>query len=162
LSKLNENVRWRALYGRKSARLKDLELILRFLGLYFHAGSYERPMKAFLNRYMAANRDLLKQSEDAIRPIFENTVSAILNGIGVRAFRPFGGAVNAAVLDSVLYGVASRLSAGPLKEVTHLKSPYEELLKSEAYLHAVTRATADEESVSTRLSAARTAFASVP
>jgi hypothetical protein len=142
--------------------LKDIELILRFFGLYFHAGSYKKPMKAFLNRYMAANRDLSKQPEDVIRPIFENTVSVILRGIGQRAFRPFGGAVNAAVLESVMYGVASRLSAGPLTQVPGLKSSYEELLKSEKYKHAVISTTADEESVAKRLSESKAAFATLP
>jgi hypothetical protein len=161
LSKLNDNSDWRAIYGGKSARLKDIELILRFLGLYFYLGSYERPMKAFLNRYMAANRDLQKQSEDVIRPIFEKTVSVILQGIGIRAFRPFGGAVNAAVLDSVLYGVASRLARGPLSNASALKGPYDSLLKLKEFLDAVTKATADVESVNARLTAAKRTFAAV-
>ena len=67
LNSLNDNPDWRTLYGRKSSRLKDIELILRFFGLYFHAGSYRAPMKAFLNRYMAANRNLQKQSEAELR-----------------------------------------------------------------------------------------------
>lgn len=158
LSKLNENKEWRTLYGRKSSRLKDIELILRFLGLYFHSGSYKKPMKGFLNRYMAANRDLSKQSEDVIRPIFESTVSTILNGIGVYAFRPYGSTINAAVLESVMYGVASRISIGPLREPQALKIVYNELLESTTYKKAVSRATADEESVSKRLAEAKAAF----
>ena len=34
LSSLNNNPRWRILYGRKSPRLKDIELILRFFALF--------------------------------------------------------------------------------------------------------------------------------
>jgi len=90
LARMNENADWRALYGRKNSRLKDIELILRFLALYFHAGSYERPMKAFLNRYMAANRNLEKQPEAVVRPIFEETTKAIRSGIGYQAFRDRG------------------------------------------------------------------------
>jgi hypothetical protein len=162
LSKLNENKAWRTLYGRKSSRLKDIELILRFLGLYFHAGSYKKPMKGFLNRYMAANRDLTRQSEDIIRPIFEKTVSAILEGIGPYAFHPYGSTVNAAVLESVMYGVASRISIGPLTTPQSLRDIYKELLKSISYKLAVSRATADEESVSNRLAEAKAAFLPVP
>lgn len=159
LSKLNENISWRTLYGRKSTRLKDIELILRFFGLYFHAGSYQRPMKGFLNRYMAANKDLSKHPEELVRPIFENTVSTILEGIGNRAFRPFSNTVNAAVLESVMYGVAARLAMGPIIEVGKLKDAYDQLLKLENYQNAVSRSTADEESVATRLKAAKAAFA---
>jgi hypothetical protein len=159
---LNDNADWRALYGRKNSRLKDIELILRFFALYFHAGSYEPPMKAFLNRYMAANRDLRKQPETALRVIFEASVDAIRNGIGPRAFRPFGGAVNAAALDSVMYGVASRLSSGPIADKRSLSRPYEQLLNTDVYRKAITQATANEESVRARLDASRQAFAPVP
>ncbi|MBF8276276.1 MAG: hypothetical protein HW390_1349 [Candidatus Brocadiaceae bacterium] len=162
LSKLNENPAWRKLYGLKSSRLKDIELILRFLGLYFHPGSYKKPMKAFLNRYMAANRNLLKQPENIIRPIFEKTVSTILNGIGLKAFRPFSSSINAAVLESVMYGVATRLSVGPLTDTGAFKNSYDKLMKLDIYKHAVSSGTADEENVSKRLEAAKNAFSAVP
>lgn len=159
LSQLNDNSDWRALYGPKNSRLKDIELILRFLSLYFYRASYERPMKAFLNRYIAANRGLQKQSEDVVRPLFEKTVKAIRTGIGPKAFRPFGSAVNAAVLDALLYGVASRLASGDLTSPSSLNGPYETLLKDQQFLDAVTKATADVENVKIRLEKAQHAFA---
>ena len=161
LARFNEDAAWRSLYGRKSSRLKDIELILRFFGLYFHAGSYKQPMKGFLNRYMAANRDLQKQPEATLAPLFHNTVEVILAGIGPRAFRPFRGTVNAAVLDSLMYGIASKLSVGPIAEPTTLIAPYEALLKNTDYMAAVTRATANEENVRARLEAAEHAFAAI-
>lgn len=161
LNALNENADWRALYGRKNSRLKDIELIVRFFGLYFHAGTYAPPMKAFLNRYMAANRELEKQSETQLRTIFEPTVKAILNGIGPRAFRPFGTAVNAAVLDSVMYGVASRLSSGSINDNAALKAHYDALLTSNDYRAAITQSTANEQSVRIRLDESKKAFANV-
>ncbi len=160
LSRLNENPDWRVLYGKKNSRLKDIELILRFLALYFHSGSYSRPMKDFLNRYMAANRKLERQPEPDLRGVFESTVREIRQGIGDRAFRPFG-SVNAAVLDSVMYGVAARLSSGPIADKAALRKEYQELIKTPAYLDAITRATADEESVRARLDKATKAFAKV-
>jgi hypothetical protein len=60
---LNENPAWRKLYGVKSARLKDQELILRFFGLLYSAEAYARPMKDFLNRYTAANRSFQQTSK---------------------------------------------------------------------------------------------------
>jgi hypothetical protein len=108
---------------------------------------------------MAANRSLQKQDEELIRPLFEKTVRAIRMGIGDKAFRPFGGAVNAAVMDALLYGVASRLASAPLHKLTALKSPHEALLKDKQFLDAVTKATADVENVKIRLDAAKQAFA---
>jgi len=45
LDNLNKNHNWRALYGQKSARLKDLELILRFFALFERRGSYKKIFK---------------------------------------------------------------------------------------------------------------------
>ncbi len=160
LSKLNDDPAWRRLYGNKNSRLKDIELILRFLALYFYAGSYRRPMKEFLNRYMAANRDLSKQSEAAIRGLFEPTTATILSALGARAFR-LKNAVNAAVLDSLMVGVATRLAAGPIDDVAGMRRAYEHLLANSDYKDATSRATADEESVRTRLKLAKEAFADV-
>jgi hypothetical protein len=161
LSKLNENPDWRSLFGAKSPRLKDIELILRFLALYFYAASYRRPMKEFLNRYMASNRDLQKQPEEDLRRIFETTVSTILRIIGVRAFRPKN-AVNAAVLDSVMVGVASRQASGLTTSDESLKAAYAALLASSQFQDATTKATADEENVRKRVQLAKEFFAGVP
>jgi hypothetical protein len=162
LSKINNFPNWRTLFGRKSSRLKDIELILRFFGLYFHSGSYSKPMKSFLNRYMASNRNLTKQPEEVIRPLFEGTATAILKGIGQHAFRPYGATVNAAVLESVMFGVATRLSAGPITEISALAPAYKELLQSPKYRAAVSSATADEDSVMTRLAESKAIFAKIP
>src|SRR5207245_1740711 len=58
LRTLNDNAAWRELFGIKSRRLKDMEMILRFFSFYYHLQNYRRPMKDFLNRYMASNRNL--------------------------------------------------------------------------------------------------------
>lgn len=160
LGKLNDNAKWRTLYGKRSPRLKDLELILRFFSLYFYAGKYERPMKDFLNRNMASNRSLDKHGTDELTTLFERTVAAIHDAIGPRAFR-LKNAINAAVLDSVMVGVASRLAQGPITSSEGLSTAYTELLANTEYLGATGRATADEESVKTRLRLAKEAFANV-
>jgi hypothetical protein len=56
LLSLNENADWRPLVGKKSRTLKDHELVLRFLTLFQARGTYTRPMKDFLNTFMAKNR----------------------------------------------------------------------------------------------------------
>lgn len=161
LSELNDHVDWRALYGKKSARLKDIELILRFFALYFHHAGYKRPMKGFLNRYMANNQDLGKQPTAVLRETFNSTVAAIKAGIGPKAFRPKN-AVNAAVVDSVMCGVAWRLAKGPISDLTRLRPAYEHLLAKAEYQAATTRSTADEEIVRSRLALARDAFDQTP
>jgi hypothetical protein len=160
LRDLNEFSSWRTLYGPRSRRLKDQELILRFFALRYRPEQYKRPMKEFLNLYMGGNRNFELQDAQTLTEIFGDTTSAILEGIGQGAFRPRG-AINAAVLDSVMVGVAARLSTGPIGHYSDLARQYNELLNSKDYIHSTVRSTADEESVRSRLELAKNFFSTV-
>lgn len=160
LSKLNDVGSWRSLYGRKSSRLKDIELILRFFALYFYGASYSRPMKGFLNRYMSANKNLAIQGEHELRSIFCPAVEVIHKYIGERAFRP-SRTVNAAVVDSLLVGIAKRLAKGEIKDAAALNQAYSSLLADPVYRDSITKATANEDSVQYRVNAAIKAFNNV-
>ena len=154
LSDLNENQDWRRLYGKKSARLKELELILRFFAIYDYAQSYRRPMKEFLNRYMATNRNLEKQSRETLTELFSRTVETISRAIGERAFRPQN-VVNAAVVDSVMVGVASAIADQGVISDDDLRQSYNSLLDNKQYINLVGRSTADEEYFRQRIRLAR-------
>jgi hypothetical protein len=146
LRKLNDNPAWRKLYGGKSKRLKDMEMILRFFAFYYNAKNYRSPMKNFLNFYMASNRDLSRQSETDLTNVFETTTAAIEAHIGDRAFRPVR-AVNAAVIDSVMTGVARRLAAGPVRKPEQFLEHYDALLINQAFIEAVQTGTSQEANV---------------
>lgn len=161
LEKLNDHYAWRKLFGKKSLRLKDMELILRFFALLYRAQSYKSPMKDFLNRYMASNRDLSKQSEEELSSIFESTTNLLMEAIGERAFRPVR-AVNVAVVDSVLTGVAKRLKRGPIKDHTAFSQSYDSLIKNPDYRPATERGTSQEANVQRRLQLAEQTFANIP
>lgn len=140
--------------------MRDQELILRFLALFFASDSYSRPMKGFLNTFMGRNRDLNRISRDKITRTFKSAIQVIHDSIGDRAFR-LARVLNAAVFDAVMVGVARRLSSGPLKDYGQLKLRYSELLGNRAFLAVAAKATADEESVGKRLALATSAFADV-
>lgn len=160
LRTLNDNDAWRALFGTKSRRLKDMEMILRFFAFYYYAKNYRSPMKDFLNRYMASNRNLSHQSESDLTTLFNNTVAAIAANIGEQAFRPVR-SVNAAVIDSVMTGVARRLAASPIKKPDQLIEHYAALLRNKDYREAVETGTSQEANVQARLELATKEFASV-
>lgn len=160
LRSLNDNTQWRALFGKRSKRLKDLEMILRFFALYYHADQYKSPMKEFLNRYMASNQHLQRQPEPQLRQLFDDTVSAIHTGIGLGAFKPRR-AVNAAVVDSLMTGVARRCARGPIGDPLALAPRYRELLANVVYIGAYETGTSQEANVDTRLRLAEEAFADV-
>lgn len=161
LRTLNDNTDWRTLYGGKSDRLKDQELILRFFALRFWRENYERPMKDFLNRYTAVNCNLQIQDETTLRQTFEQAINVIKEALGQKAFR-LKTAINAAILDAVMVGVSTRIeTSGLITDLASLKAAYESLLTNEDFLTATSRATADEEYVRTRINLAIAAMSSV-
>jgi hypothetical protein len=157
---LNTYQKWRALFGNFSKRMKDQELILRFLALLYNADKYRRPMAAFLNEFMGAHRNMDKKSADEFSAAFTSAIDVIHDTIGTRAFRLVR-SLNAAVFDAVMYGVAKRLQNGPIKEPTALQQAYDSFIKNQDFLDAVERSTADERQVEKRLKAAKDAFAAV-
>lgn len=160
LEELNRNVHWRALFGPENRRMRDQELILRFFALYFDRENYSRPMAGFLNAFMDRNRELSSYSENDLIPLFESTVQAIATHIGEKAFRP-DSALNAAVVDAVMVGVARRVSLGPVTETRQFEDQYNALLSSADFRDAVTRATADNDRVDARIDRSINAFAEV-
>jgi Protein of unknown function DUF262 len=160
LKTLNQTRAWRAIYGKESLRMRDQELILRFLALFFDSGHYERPMTAFLNSYMGTNRQLRRQAESELRAVFVPTIEVIAETIGGRAFRPRR-ALNAAVFDAVMVGVAQRLTRASIGERGDIVAGYERLLADEKFVNATEKSTTDAESVKTRLSLSIETFSRV-
>lgn len=160
LGQLNENESWRKVFGPTNRRRRDQELILRFLSLYFYGNSYSRPMKEFLNIFMGKNRHLQLTSADQITKAFVQTIEVVYECFGPRAFKP-ARALNAAIFDSVMVGIARRLEQGSIQDKEELITNYQALLEDEKFINATGRATADEESVSRRIELATAAFAKV-
>ncbi len=159
VEKLNANPRWRKLFGNESERLKDRELILRFFALYYDP-NYLRPMEEFINGFCRRHRHGPVKFLSRAQTLFLSTIAAAEKGLGARAFRPKR-SMNAAAFDSIAIGIARRLENGPITNFVKLKQAYEKLAQNEEYVLATSRATADETSVSNRLTLATEAFASV-
>jgi hypothetical protein len=159
---LNNDDNWRLLFGKKSARLKDQELILRVIALSVNAASYSAPLKTFLNDFLGANRNGDNLNLDEISRQFRSAAGVLADALGTRAFR-LGTQVNAAILDSVFVGVMDRMKTpgGPQVSKEQWSAAYSALLSNGKFIEAVTKATANEDSVGTRLSEARKAFASL-
>ena len=155
---LNESEAWRTLFGKRSTRKRDAELILRFIALYYRHDQYQPPMKGFLNQFMCDNRDLEEYAGSEIRSVFQDTISVILEKLGDKAFKPER-ALNAALLDSLTVAIARRQDKGPIK--TEIKEQYENLLRNEEFRDSVYARTAHLDNVRTRIQLATEAFASV-
>lgn len=157
---LNADTNWRDLFGARSPRLKDQELILRFIALYYNADNYERPLKTFLNNFLKDHRNLEGLSPDEIRDLFSRSCRAINSALGSKAFRLTRN-VNAAVVDAVMVGVARRLSGRKEPTASRLRTAYNRLVANDEFLSAIGRATADEDRVRIRLERASAAFGAI-
>src|SRR5262249_28108860 len=135
LRTLNDDASWREIFGKPAPRLKDQELILRFLAFYYESDKYGRPMADFLSSFAARHQHPDKRFVDKASEIFRITVGLIKDALGRRAFRPQR-AINAAVFDSVMYGLAKRIAGGSLPKAEVVAARYDELLQDNDYLEA--------------------------
>ena len=160
LKELNLNKDWRNIFGPVQKRMKDQELILRFFAFYYFYDAYQRPLKEFLNKYLAANRYLERQSSDELTHLFGTTIKFVNQALGNQAFRPER-VFNAAVFDAVMVGVAKRLSHGTISNISAFVEQYSDLLKNEEFQDAVMTGTSDEKKVKKRMDLAEQYFAHI-
>ncbi|MGX7872609.1 DUF262 domain-containing protein [Mesorhizobium sp. ORM6] len=160
LHNLNDNAEWRAVYGPKSKRLKDVELILRFMAFYEKGAEYQAPMKHFLNDYMKEKRNLSNAQLKGLGDIFMQTVAFVTKALGTRTFRP-DRSLNTAVFDSVATALAHRLAVKAAPESEAALTAYQALLENPRFVEGYIRSTADEENVKKRMEEAEKAFANI-
>jgi hypothetical protein len=119
--------------GPLSPRMKDRELILRFAAFYYEPHKYTRPMKEFLNGFMPRHRNLQGLDADELRRLFHDSLVILSQSIRpTELFRPVS-AINAAVFDSVMVGIARRVAAGEIADATLVETHYRELLREEEF-----------------------------
>lgn len=147
--KLNKDHTWRSLFGKSDSdpRMRDVELIVRFLALFDGVDSYTKPMKQFLNNYMANHQwDTTKK---AYENRFRNTIRRIHDTLGLKPFHIKRG-INVAVFDSV--AIAFAHSTTPPRNI---KNRYRKLLANPSYEDAITSHTTDVDTVKSRIKLAQ-------
>jgi len=161
LSELNQYPKWRNVYGFQSPRLKDQEFILRFFAMFFYRDNYQKPLKGFLNKYMANNRDLKIHNEAELTEIFHKTIAYVDEVLGKKAFRPSRG-INASIYDSVMVGIAETYTIkSKFPNKTSFLDAYNALLNNEEYNKVTAEGTSDEPIVQKRMNLAIEAFSNI-
>lgn len=147
LKELNNDKYWRALLGSRipDKRMRDIELILRFLALFSESSRYRSPMKEFLSDFMKKYRDN-KSEIKAFKSIFMRTTKSIIEELGPAPFKLTAG-INVAILDAVMVAFAKHLS----KISPKVKQRYERLKNNQAFLDYVSDHTTDEKIVKKRI-----------
>lgn len=152
LESLNQDLSWRRLYGPRSARIRDQELVLRILALYTDSQLYTRPQKTFLNNFTSRNRNNVT-SVQAAGQLFLSASTVLLEAVGPEALRRLGSRqVNTAQTEAVYVGLMRALAAN--RVVRDLQGAVESLKRSADFQTVTGRATADNEVVRDRLSIA--------
>ena len=154
LEELNEDMHWRNIIARPKIdkRLRDVELILRILALQRSAEVYEKPMKTYLNSFMASFNRMSEFDQDealaSMKLDFEWAVRIIDEQLGDKPFH-LRGPMNYAILDSV-YSAVANLDEEP----EDLAVKFSELKSSPAYMSAISVSTSDERVVKIRFAEA--------
>lgn len=151
LERLNRLNPWRELLGKpkEDKRLRDVELVLRVLALWEDWRQYEKPMKGFLNSYMAKKRKLSEGEREAFieaaEARFSETVDFVRGALGSKPFH-LRGRLNYAVMDSTL-SAALDLDK---QEKEEFKKRFSGLLDDKEYLESATINTSDERTLTRR------------
>ncbi|MET9020700.1 DUF262 domain-containing protein [Actinopolymorpha sp. NPDC004070] len=160
LRELNNLKEWRSIFGPPNNRMRDQELILRFLAFRFARKSYQEPLKGFLNAFMGAHSDLSDDLAERFAKAFKDAVGFAYEALGPQAFKPVR-ALNASVFESVMVGISERIESDPSLDTSRILDAYGSLLGDPSFRNATERATASREAVATRFSLAHEAFADV-
>ncbi|MGA1982616.1 MAG: DUF262 domain-containing protein [Acidobacteriaceae bacterium] len=160
LSALNKVESWRALFGPVNKRMRDQELILRFLTLYLEGKNYKKPIKTFLNKFMETHRNLPEKDREELTSIFTKCTDAINTFVGAKAFKP-SASFNAALFDALMVGTALRLKAGPITDGPSMQASLASLLEDKEFFQWISQSTSDDEVVKGRIARATDAIAKV-
>jgi len=145
LEDLNANKDWRSIYGKPmpDPKQRDIELILRLFALFENIDNYSPPMKDFLSREMAENREFSSERAARFVNAFHEACSIVVNEIE-KPFRPRG-LLNAATMEAVMLAVMENQSDKGLSA-----QGYKNLLEMDEFLELVTSNTTNIENVNAR------------
>lgn len=151
LTDLNRDASWRKILGKEplDKHQKDVELVLRVFAIYSRADIYEKPMKEFLNKALAANVKARSPESSQFRERFPEVTAQVLARLGPKPFN-IKGRLNASALDSVMGTLLT------MKEVPQdITDRYARLLKDEAFLQTLSVSTSDSAVVKQRIAVVR-------
>ena len=145
----NRNADWRAVFGtdEPDSRMRDVELVVRFLALNEGLASYVKPMRTFINDFMDKHKRTPGPHQH--KQIFETTVRQLHEVLGPRPFHIRRG-INVAVFDSVMVAFAG---SDPVP--ADIAERYQALLDNKCFVEATTRGTTDINNVNDRINLAK-------
>lgn len=153
LEKLNGDKDWRAILGepRGDPRMKDREMILRYMALFHEEGTYAPPMKNFLSSFMARHRNPGGGFLDREERRFADVTRAVRGALGSRPFNDEHGQFRAPLFDSAF--VAFACNGGRLP--SDIKGRFRRLRGDPEFAKHAGRSATSAASIKGRLARAR-------
>ena len=148
LDQCNNVKPWRSIFGDKSPRLRDQELILRFFALLY-GGKYSRPMREFLNKFSRKNRRISSEKSEEWFQTFKQLIDIAHKSLGDRAFRPER-TLNPAIYEAVMMGLYQRSKSGRACDEETVRLFYDELLGNTCFRETYMVFSTSEEHVERR------------
>lgn len=147
LRELNTDENWRIIIGKSlpDKHQKDVELILRVLGLSTHLDDYEKPMKEFLNRTAYRNRELKGRTIQQFIKNFPLATKVINDLLPPKPFN-VRGPLNTSVFDSVFSVIINNIDKIP----ENLSERYNSLVKDDDFISLTRIGTTDTKTIRER------------
>jgi hypothetical protein len=157
LEELNASEDWRKLIGqpKPDKRYRDAELVLRVVALSHSWATYKKPMKGYLNAYLAEIKKLKADKRDTVIETTKVQLLAVfkyvLDSLKEKPFHLYG-RLNYAAMDSTLVAAGAALAKDVKNDV--FAKRYSQLVEDEDYIEWVTKDTSDEKVLSNRINKA--------
>ncbi|WP_228039480.1 DUF262 domain-containing protein, partial [Dolichospermum sp. LEGE 00240] len=140
--------------GRKKHRFITVQILLRFFAFYDEHKKYNGRLAKFLNDYMEKNRNLDENKLDKKEELFKDTVDIMNDHVTQLTQRK-----SIAVLESVMFGIASNLNIIKSMKQEEIRSLFNKLLQHNSLSPDVLKEDlASKDKVIARLNAAREIF----
>lgn len=155
LKKLAGDASFRQALGRdRDPRMRDEELVLRFLALHDDLAGYKPPLTQFLNEYIRGRRNSKPKTGQA--KIFKNAMNSVAEVFDGAAFRMLRDGkptrnVNRALFDAVTLSVAFADRDALMKRKKKVVAEHRALIQSDEFAPFVGRATADRRRMHGRI-----------
>jgi len=154
IRELNDDKAWRVLFGNRHSRLKDMELILRFIALCEDYRNYRAPMPKFLDSYMEQNRSMDAKKVEEMGTRFRKVVELIRDTIGKDGLYS-GNTLKIARFDAVMTGFDAYLAAHPEPRTDDALRRLAALEADEAYQESIEKFVNEPRRVKTRIDRAK-------
>lgn len=166
LKELAEDRDWKniAITNKDKERMKDREMILRFIALYSSYNRYGSSLKQFLNRFMEENKNASLQQINEFRAVFKKSLALTKLVFGDKAFKRFSlgdsddpngkweEVINKAIFDAVMLGFVPYEQNQVVPKADYIRDQFIDMMTTNIeFVDAISSNTGDRRRVRTRI-----------